>query len=128
MRYYRCPAGKITGVAIFKRFTKDQIARKALKELRLRGCRVRKVHNVAAYKKRKNQVEPGWPDIQGFQNNTGVMVLCEVKTEGDYFSQAQIDLMLEAQKAGCICLVATAPHGIFKIEAFGPEHILKPKR
>lgn len=85
--------------------TKDQIAKSALSELRANGARVRKVHNVSAYKKRRGQVEAGWPDIQGY-SKTGVAILCEVKTKGDIMSEAQIQRLDDLKKCGGISLLA----------------------
>jgi len=47
---------------IVKQFTAAEITDFALKVLRANGARVRRVHNVSAYRTRKNHVEPGWPD------------------------------------------------------------------
>ena len=85
--------------------TKDEITQSALTELRAQGCRVRKVHNVGAFKKRRHQVEPGWPDIQGY-SRTAVTILCEIKTIGDKFSPEQIERLDDLDKCGGISLVA----------------------
>lgn len=85
--------------------TKDEITQSALKELRANGARVRKVHNVGAYKKRRGQVQSGWPDIQGY-SKTGVALLCEVKSNGDKLSDEQIDILSDLDSKGGIALIA----------------------
>lgn len=89
-----------------RKLSKDEITQSALAELKLKGCRVRKVHNVSAYKKRKGQVEKGWCDIQGYDNK-GLHLECEVKTIGDKFSAEQIERLEDLDKCGGVSLVAT---------------------
>lgn len=89
-----------------RELTKDEIAQSALAEMKSKGCRVRKVHNVSAYKKRKGQVEKGWCDIQGYDRN-GRHIECEVKTAGDKFSAEQIERLEDLSKCGGVSLVAT---------------------
>lgn len=89
-----------------KPLTKDFITQSALKELKLQGYRVRKVHNVSAYKKRKGQVEKGWCDIQGYDRK-GRHLECEVKTIGDKFSPEQIERLDDVHQCGGVSLVAT---------------------
>jgi hypothetical protein len=90
---------------ITKDLTKDEITQSALRELRANGARVRKVHNVSAYKKRRGQVEPGWPDIQGY-SSMGVAILCEVKTLRDKLSSDQIAILNDLDYRGGISLIA----------------------
>lgn len=71
----------------------------ALEMLRLKKYRVRRVNNVGAYKKRKNQVEAGWPDIQGYSPN-GLATLCEVKKRGDTFTHEQYDRLEDCHACG----------------------------
>jgi hypothetical protein len=85
--------------------TRSEITRHAIKELEARGARVRQVHNVPV-KRRKNHVQPGWPDIQGY-TKMGLAVLCEVKTENDRLSIHQVARLSDGVRCGCSCLVAT---------------------
>lgn len=92
----------------------------ALTMLRAQGARVRRVNNVAAYRNRKNQVEPGHADIQGFSCK-GVAIYCEVKKIGDTLSEEQKNILLDLEKCGGIALVATQVNGttkIFKISEY----------
>jgi hypothetical protein len=86
--------------------TKDEITRSAISELTKQGGRVRKVHNVGAYRKRRYQVEKGNVDIQGYSKE-GICLYCEVKTLGDKFSKEQIEILDDLDKCGGISLVAT---------------------
>lgn len=88
-----------------KALTKDEITQGALNELRSKGFRVRKVHNVGAYKKRRYQVEPGWSDVQGYGRD-GKALLCEIKTQGDKFSSEQRERLDDLCQCGGYSLVA----------------------
>lgn len=90
--------------------TKYQITRDALLKLRAGGARVRKVHNVSAYKKRRGQVEPGIADIEGYSSKA-VYISCEVKTIGDRLSVAQKKRLKDVWFCGGISLVATERNG-----------------
>lgn len=92
------------------KLTKDQITQDALKILRAAGHRVRKVHNVSAYKKRKGQVEPGWPDIQGYSSK-GIVTLCEVKAIGDHLSPVQVARLRDCYNCGGFATIATDREG-----------------
>jgi RecB family endonuclease NucS len=85
--------------------TAQQITKQAIAELTAKGCRVRRVHNVSAYRNRRNHVEKGWPDIQGYDRN-GKVVLCEVKAEGDVFSSEQLERLQDCHRCGGLALFA----------------------
>jgi hypothetical protein len=85
--------------------TKDEITRSAITELTKQGGRVRKVHNVGAYRKRRYQVESGWADIQGYTKD-GKALLCEVKTLRDRLSDDQKEILSDLDKCGGVSLVA----------------------
>ncbi len=97
--------------------TKDQICKDALLKLKAGGARVRKVHNVSAYKKRRGQVEPGWSDIQGYSSQ-GLIVLCEVKTENDRLSKEQIERLNDCHSCGGLCYIAVDYKGQTLIHAW----------
>lgn len=84
--------------------TRSEITAQAIKELSWRNARVRQVHNIP-HRRRKNHIEKGWPDIQGY-TKTGTALLCEVKTKNDHFSAEQIERLNDAEKCGCCCMVA----------------------
>lgn len=88
-----------------RELSKDEITQQALNYLRICGARVRKVHNVGAYRKRRHQVEPGWSDVQGYSKD-GKAILCEIKTKGDRFSDEQIERLDDLDKCGGIALIA----------------------
>lgn len=90
--------------------SKDQICQDALLKLRAQGARVRKVHNVSAYKKRRGQVEPGVSDIGGYTCK-GVYIEIEVKTVNDRLSEAQRERLLDIDKCGGIACIATEQNG-----------------
>lgn len=90
--------------------TKDQICQDALLKLRANGARVRKVHNVSAYKKRSGQVEKGWCDIQGFSFK-GEHIECEVKTVNDRLRPEQKEILTELQNKGGLAYIATEQRG-----------------
>lgn len=86
--------------------TANEITALALKELDKRDCEVWR-QNQLRVKGRKFRGRLGLSDIQGFQRNTGLAVYCEVKAGEDSLSDDQIDFLNKAQRAGCVCLVAT---------------------
>jgi hypothetical protein len=88
-----------------KALTKDQIAQDAILKLMARLARVRKVHNVGYYRGRRNQVQRGWSDIQGY-SVSGQAILCEVKTKNDEFSKDQIERLQDLHNCGGVALVA----------------------
>lgn len=100
--------------------TAAQITAFAIQILKSRGYRVRRVNNVGAYKQRRNQVEPGWPDIQGYCTHTGRVVLCEVKTENDRISKEQSSLLSDCKKAGGLAFTATYKNNTFNISEWQP--------
>ena len=85
----------------------------ALEILRLKKYRVRRVNNVGAYKKRANQVEPGWPDVQGYTSKKegGKAVLCEIKKKGDKLSTPQRERLTDCHECGGIALVCVEING-----------------
>jgi VRR-NUC domain len=85
--------------------TAAQITKDALIKLKAGGARVRRVNNVGAYKKRANQVENGWPDIQGY-SRSGLIILCEVKTKGDVLSKEQIERLSDCVDCGGLAYLA----------------------
>jgi len=92
--------------------TASDLTAYALEMFRLWKYRMRRVHNVGAYKKRMNQVESGWPDIQGYSPKA-LVTLCEVKKKGDRFTQKQFDRLEDCDKCGgeswvCVDINGTA--------------------
>ena len=96
------------------KLTASQITQDALLILRAKGARVRRVNNVGAFKKRSNQVEPGWPDIQGYSFK-GVALLVEIKTVNDKISYDQKERLLDCDKCGGIALVAIQENSSTKL-------------
>jgi len=90
--------------------TASKITADALLMLKAKGCRVRRVNNVGAYKKRSNQVIKGLPDIIGYSHN-GVAVWCEVKTQGDKLSKEQKEELQDCHDRGGISLIAHEING-----------------
>lgn len=93
-----------------RELTAAEITNKALEILKAQGHRVRRASNVSAYKKRSHQVEPGWPDIQGYSSK-GVVILCEVKKIGDTLKPAQKERLVDCKGCGGIAVVATQGNG-----------------
>jgi hypothetical protein len=104
--------------------TKDRITHDVILTLKARGARVRKVHNVSAYKKRRGQVEAGWTDIQGYSRN-GVHIECEVKTIGDRLSPAQIERLKDCRDCGGFSYIATEKNGSIIIYDYNDYVLLK---
>lgn len=102
--------------------TRSEITKMALKELTLRKCRVRQVHNVPV-RRRANHIQKGWPDCQGYTSQ-GQALLVEIKTENDRMSKEQIDFMNDADKCGCICFVAYEKKGIYYLEIWN-DYLIK---
>lgn len=86
--------------------TANEITKLALKELDKRECEVWRQNQVPV-RGRIFTGRKGLTDIQGFHRNTGLAVYCEVKAGKDSLSDEQIRFLNKAQRAGCICLVAT---------------------
>lgn len=86
--------------------TSSEITKLALKELDKRDCEVWRQNQIHV-RGRLFTGRKGLTDIIGFQRNTGLAVYCEVKAKGDSLSDDQICFLNKAQRAGCICLVAT---------------------
>lgn len=97
--------------------TAQKITAEALLRLRASGARVRRVNNVGAYKKRANQVEPGWPDVQGYSSQ-GIIILLEVKTKGDTLKPEQNIRLQDCHDCGGLSFVATENKGVTVIYPF----------
>jgi hypothetical protein len=82
----------------------------ALEMLRLKRYRVRRVNNVGVYKKRANQVEPGWPDVQGYTDR-GLACLVEIKKNGDKLSDPQIERLTDCHECGGVALICYQKNG-----------------
>lgn len=91
---------------MYKELSASTITAQALTILRSQGHRVRRTSNVSAYKKRARQVEPGWPDIQGYTSK-GLQILCEVKKIGDTLKPAQRERLVDLKSVGGIAIIAT---------------------
>lgn len=89
-----------------KELTKGEITKSALTELKLRGVNCWAQNNLAV-PGRKFIGRKGVSDIIGFVRNTGLFVVCEVKTINDTFSDEQKEFLTEVKNAGGIALVAT---------------------
>lgn len=76
----------------------------ALEMLRLAKCRVRRVNNIPHNKRYKGQVEPGWPDVQGYTPH-GRIVLCEIKKKGDKLSDKQRERLTDCHECGGLAMV-----------------------
>lgn len=88
----------------YKELSASDLTAFALEILRLKKCRVRRVNNVGAYKKRKNQVESGWPDVQGYTAH-GRIVLVEIKKTGDKLSSEQKERLIDCHECGGLAMV-----------------------
>jgi hypothetical protein len=101
--------------------TTSEITKRALKELDLRGVEAWRNNNLAV-RGRTFVGRKGVPDIIGFNRNTGVFVLCEVKNLGDTMKEDQIKLFNEAYRAGCITIIATLDEKKqFILKAYKPD-------
>lgn len=89
-----------------KELTKGQITKSALTELNLRGVTCWAQNNLAV-RGRKFIGRKGVSDIIGFTRNTGLFVVCEVKTINDTFSDEQKEFLTEVKNAGGIAVFAT---------------------
>jgi len=87
----------------YPEFTASDLTAFALEMLRLKNYRVRRV-NALPLKKRRNSVEPGWADIQGY-DPFGLIVLCEVKSPKDRLSAEQVARLSDCHKCGGIALL-----------------------
>ena len=90
--------------------TASKITQDALLILRARNIECwRQTNNTG--KRWRNNVNPGVPDIIGYNKGTGLAIYCEIKTSGDRLSEHQITFFLKAMAANCICLIATEVKG-----------------
>lgn len=85
--------------------TASQITESALKELSYKGCEVWRQNQVKVPGRRFTG-KRGLADIIGFHKQTGLIVMCEVKTKKDKLSQDQFDLLLKVKKAGGLAFIA----------------------
>lgn len=100
-----------------RELTASQITSDALILLKAFNYRVRRVNNVGAYKKRANQVQAGWPDIQGYSED-GKVVLVEVKKKGDTLKKDQRERLQDCVKCGGIALIASEWFGETRLTDF----------
>ena len=83
-----------------------------VRHLTLYGYNVWRQNNGGVYdpktgKFRRNPLhKKGVPDIIGFHRRTGKFICVEVKTGKDSLSPFQVEFLSEAQRAGCISIVA----------------------
>jgi len=86
--------------------TASDLTAYALEMFRIWKWRVRRVNNIPARKGHRGQVQPGWPDIQGYTCNIRSVesyclpVLCEVKKKGDRMKRAQWDRLQDCHDCG----------------------------
>jgi hypothetical protein len=90
---------------MIKILTKGEIRESALTELRYRGITCWKQNNLAV-RGRKFIGMRGVCDIIGYNNSTGVMVGCEIKTVNDRLSDDQKVFLTCLKNAGGIALIA----------------------
>src|SRR3990172_1963 len=97
----------------FKLMSKTNFLTQAiLRLLNVSGFRAWRTGNHAVYSvKRKSFMKNpsrllGIPDICGYRKKDGKAIFVEVKTGKDKLSEAQKYFLSEAQKAGCIVIVA----------------------
>ncbi|HEX8331899.1 MAG TPA: hypothetical protein VF622_04710 [Segetibacter sp.] len=64
------------------------------------------MNNNLAVRGRKFIGRKGVADIIGYTKDRGVMVMCEIKTLNDTFSDEQIELLNDLQRCGGVALVA----------------------
>jgi hypothetical protein len=95
--------------------TASQITTAALYELENRGYFVWRNNNLSV-PGRKFIGMKGVPDVIGFVKNSGLFVVCEVKTKNDKFSEYQKNFLNRSKLAGCITLIATDIDGNIKIQ------------
>jgi hypothetical protein len=100
-----------------KDLTAGQITSWALAELERQGYFVWRNNNLSV-PGRKFIGMKGVPDIIGFVKNSGLFVVCEVKTKNDKFSEYQKNFLNRANTAGCVCLVAMDDDGRIKIDTW----------
>jgi len=90
----------------------NALTQAVLKLLNYNGFRAWRTGNHAVYSvKRKSFLKNptrliGIPDICGYRKADGKAIYVEVKTAKDKLSEAQKHFLYEAQKAGCIVIVA----------------------
>lgn len=92
----------------FKELSAGEISKSALLILQheYKGV-VWRQNNVRAVRGRTFTGRKGVADIQGFQKETGKMILAEVKKIGDTFKKEQIELLTDLHNNGGIALWAT---------------------
>ncbi len=100
-----------------KDLTAGQITTWALAELERQGFFVWR-NIIFSVPGRKLIGMKGVPDIIGFVKNSGLFVVCEVKTKNDKFSEYQKNFLNRAKTAGCVCLVAMDDDGRIKIDTW----------
>jgi hypothetical protein len=86
-----------------KEFTASELTAYAIEYYTALGYRVRRVNNIPV-RGRKNNVQKGWPDVQGY-TNSGKIVLCEVKKNGDRLSEEQKHRLLDCHTCGGIAQI-----------------------
>ncbi len=86
-----------------KEYTASELTKYAIEYYTALGYRVRRTNNIAT-KGRRNNVQKGWPDVQGY-TNTGKVVLCEVKKNGDRLSEEQKLRLLDCHQCGGVAQV-----------------------
>jgi hypothetical protein len=90
---------------LWKSLTAGEITKIALNMLEDRNCEVWRQNNIRvpgrAFIGRK-----GIPDIIGYHRVTGVFIACEVKTELDRLSDAQVEFLMGVKKSGGFAITA----------------------
>lgn len=89
----------------YRELTAAEITKEALLKLKARGCVVWRNATWTAGR-RRNIVKRGISDVIGYTSK-GLFVACEVKTDGDVFSEEQIDFLNGIKSRGGIALWAT---------------------
>lgn len=69
------------------------------------GIRVNRVNNIPV-RRRKNTIEKGWADLQGYTLN-GRYVACEIKTINDKLSIEQIKRLIDIDECGGLAYICT---------------------
>jgi len=91
--------------AKFEPLTASQITEIALGLLYYRGCTCWRQNQIPV-PGRKFIGKEGLSDIIGFNRFTGLMLMCEVKTQKDSLSEKQKCLLMDLKTAGGIALLA----------------------
>ena len=71
----------------------------------MRGVRINRVNNIPV-RRRKNTVEKGWADLQGY-TRVGVYVAVEIKTINDKLSLDQIQRLTDIVECGGLAYICT---------------------